>query len=135
MRVSLIQRSIDCMSPERNRVLSEEWIAKCVGSHLVVLPETFTTGFCIDPERDAERGGDTLNWMQSMAQRYGLVLAGGVAVEEQGRFYNRLYVVSPDGSYTKYDKHHLFSMAGEEVLYSAGEERVIVEIEGVRILC
>lgn len=134
MRVSLIQRSIDYMSPERNRVLAEEWIAKCVGSRLVVLPETFTTGFCTDPESSAERGEVTLAWMQSMAAKYEVILAGSVAVEVEGHYFNRMYVVNPDGSFTKYDKHHLFSMAGEERQYSVGEERVVVEIDGVRIL-
>jgi predicted amidohydrolase len=51
-----------------------------------------------------------------------------------GRYYNRLYFVKPDGSYTQYDKRHLFSYAGEDKTYTAGNKRVIVEYSGFRIL-
>lgn len=109
-------------------------IAQCATSRLVVLPEMFTTGFCTDPRVGAESGEQTLAWMQQMASRYGVALAGSVAVELDGDYYNRLYVVEPDGRYSKYDKRHLFTFAGEHHNYKAGDQRGIVEIEGVRIL-
>ncbi|MFI3288591.1 MAG: nitrilase-related carbon-nitrogen hydrolase [Rikenellaceae bacterium] len=132
MKVSLVQSSVEWLQPEQNRVAAEGWIAKCSGSDLVVFSEMFTTGFCMNPESCANN--ETLEWMVSMAKRYGVALAGSVAVEETRSYYNRLYVVGKDGPYKKYDKRHLFTFAGEQNGYRAGEERVVVEIEGVRIL-
>ncbi len=134
MKVSLIQRSIEWLSPERNRSVAEEWIAKCVGSDLVVLPEVFATGFCLDPEQSAASGAATFEWMKDMAQRHNIHLAGSVAVKDGGNYYNRLYVTHPDGSFDKYDKHHLFTFSGENKHYTAGNQRVVIEIGGVRIL-
>ncbi len=134
MRVSLLQRTIEWCAAENNRNRAEEWIARCSQSQLVVLPEMFTTGFCTDPSLSAESGEPTLAWMCLMAKKYNLTLVGSVAIEQDGRYFNRLYVVRPDGSSTKYDKRHLFSFAGEDKNYTAGSERVVVEIEGVRTL-
>lgn len=134
MKLSLIQSSIEWLSPARNRAAAERWIAASVGSSLVVLPEMFATGFCVDAVCCADGGGQTLDWMRLMALRYGVVLAGSVAVEERGRFYNRLYVVRPEGAVESYDKRHLFSFAGEQRSYEAGERRVVVDVDGVRVL-
>ncbi len=103
---------------------------------LIVLPEMFTTGFATEPQGAAEPDGGaaTLDWMRSVAARTGAAVAGSVAVEERGRFYNRLYFVRPDGVCDHYDKRHLFSFAGENARYTAGTERVVVEWRGWRIL-
>jgi predicted amidohydrolase len=72
--------------------------------------------------------------MKRMSAEADAAIAGSVAVEEQGRYYNRFYFVKPDGSVTYYDKRHLFTYGGEHLRFTAGEERVIVEWRGVRIL-
>ncbi len=61
-------------------------------------------------------------------------VAGSVAVEENGRYFNRFYFARPDGTYTQYDKRHLFSFAGEHERYTPGSERVVVCWRGWRIL-
>ncbi|MFR9534604.1 MAG: amidohydrolase [Rikenellaceae bacterium] len=134
MKISLLQRSIEWLAADTNRAKAEEWIAKCTDSKLVVLPEMFTTGFCTDPKCGAESGEVTLKWMQEMAAKYATCLAGSVAVEAHGDYFNRFYFVRPNGEYAKYDKRHLFTFAGEHLKYKAGDERVIVEVEGIRIL-
>ncbi len=136
MIISLIQCHIEWMQQERNRAIAEEHIAKCIGSDLIVLPEMFTTGFCVDPKGQAEREleGETTSWMAEMARLSKAAIAGSVMVEHEGRYYNRLYLVKPCGQVTKYDKRHLFSFANEEAHYESGTERVIIEIEGVKIL-
>ena len=64
----------------------------------------------------------------------GAAIAGSIATEEEGVFYNRFYFVTPEGDYAQYDKHHLFTYGGEHKRYQAGQERVVVEYMGVRIL-
>ncbi len=134
MKVSLVQRSIEWLDFKKNWADAEKYIAECADSQVVVLPEMFSTGFCMEPEKSAVGGAETLGWMQEMAKKYSVNLLGSVAVEEDGAYYNRFYIVRPSGEFTKYDKRHLFTFAGEDKRYKAGNERVIVEVEGVRIL-
>lgn len=104
---------------------------------LILLPEMFTTGFCVDPSQMAESiddGKQAVEWMRRMAGRYDAAVAGSVAVADGGRYYNRLCFVRPDGGVEYYDKRHLFGMGGEKEHYTAGQRRVIVEWRGVRIL-
>ena len=54
-------------------------------------------------------------------------------MEENGNYYNRLYFVFPDGNFKKYDKRHTFTLAKEDLTYTAGKERLIVEYKGWKI--
>lgn len=47
---------------------------------------------------------------------------------------NRFLLVQPDGVTFRYDKRHLFRMADEHRHYQAGQERVVVDWRGWRIL-
>lgn len=101
---------------------------------LFVLPEMFSTGFCMDASEIADAQSETLAWMQSFAHKKNTAIAGSVSVKENDKYYNRFYFVQPDGSYDFYDKRHLFSYSGEDQVYTQGKERKIVEYKGFRIL-
>ena len=104
---------------------------------LIVLPEMFTTGFCVDPSHAADvidDGAAAVAWMRRMAERYDAAVTGSVAVADGERYFNRMYFVRPDGGVEYYDKRHLFAMGGEADHYTAGRRRVVVEWRGVRIL-
>ena len=134
MKTVILQRDIAWADPEENCRRAEEAIGRHEGADLYVLPEMFSTGFCTQPEGIAEREGYTLAWMKQMATRTGAAIAGSVATEEEGKYYNRFYFVKPDGTVTHYDKKHLFTYGGEHLRFTPGTERVIVEWKGVRIL-
>lgn len=103
------------------------------GADLFVLAETFATGFMT--EGALADGNTILNWMKREAQRLDAAIAGSVAFSDnEGQARNRLFFVRPDGTYDYYDKHHLFSMAGETATYVAGQQRVVVAWLGVRML-
>lgn len=103
-------------------------------SDLIVLPEMFTTGFTMNPEKLAEEHeGEGLQWMKKKAAELKRVICGSIAVKDNGKYYNRFYWVRPDGSYEFYNKRHLFRMAGEDKHYTAGDKRVIVELKGWKI--
>jgi predicted amidohydrolase len=134
MRLLLLQTDITWGDREANLGRAARMIASSPCADLVVLPEMFTTGFAMEPNGIAESDGETLCWMQATATRTGAAIVGSVAIEQSGRFYNRLFFVRPDGSYEWYDKRHLFSYAGEDREYTSGVERVVVEWTGFRIL-
>jgi len=123
-------------NPELNRENAEEAIKSSPDSDLYVLPEMWSTGFVTNPEGIAEpEDSDSLEWMKDMASMTSAAIAGSIAVRcADGTFRNRFYFVKPSGEVTYYDKHHLFTYSGEHLRYKAGEERVIVEWEGVRFL-
>lgn len=134
MRVVLLQMEIVWGNAVANMQHAEQMMEHQKEVDMFVLPEMFTSGFCMEPERIADGQGITLRWMQRMAREHDAAVAASVAVAENGLFFNRFYFVRPDGSYESYDKHHLFSYGGENRCYTAGKERVIVTYKGWRIL-
>lgn len=115
---------------------AEELIKSQPGADIYVLPEMFTTGFCMEPSRIAEpMEGPTLAWMRRVASETDAAIVGSVAtIAPEGGYKNRMYFVEPDGKVFHYDKRHLFSYSGEDKHYEAGHERVIVTFRGVRFL-
>lgn len=105
-----------------------------IKADLYLLPEMFSTGFCMEAEEIADRHEETLQWMKSFALKKNAAVSGSVSVYEDENFYNRMYFVQPDGSFAKYDKRHLFSFSGEDKIYSPGNERVVVIYKGIRFL-
>lgn len=101
---------------------------------LVVLPEMFATGFCMDTAELAPYAPKCLEWMQKKASELQAALCGTMIVKDGDNFFNRSYFVYPDQSFKFYDKKHLFSYAKENLYYSSGNKRVIVEYKGWRIL-
>ncbi len=101
---------------------------------LFLLPEMFSTGFYMKPDEVADEQQESLSWMISFAKAKNAAVAGSASVKENGKFYNRFYFVKPDGSFHFYDKKHLFTYSGEDKVYTAGNNRVIVEYLGFRLL-
>ncbi|WP_348813112.1 nitrilase family protein [Flavobacterium maritimum] len=135
MKVALIQSSIMWENPKLNRKYFEEAINGIVGRvDLVVLPEMFTTGFTMNPEQLAETmQGETIVWLQTLAKVQKCAITGSLIVEEDGGFYNRLLFVFPSGEMQYYDKKHLFTLAGEDRIYSRGSQKIIIEYLGWKI--
>ena len=110
MRVVILQQDIAWADPAENVRQAEAAIDRRPGADLYVLPEMFTTGFATHPEGVAEKAdSETLRWMVRKAAACRAAVAGSLAVEDGGRYYNRLYFVHPDGRVETYDKRHLFT--------------------------
>ena len=135
MKIVVLQRDIVWAQPAENCRRCSDAIDRNPGADLYVLPEMFSTGFCTNPVGIAETtDSDTLKWMKAVAAEKDAAIAGSVAVTDGDNFFNRFYFVKPDGSVTHYDKKHLFTYGGEHHRFTPGEERVVVEWRGVRIL-
>lgn len=135
MNILLLQTDIIWQKPEQNRAHVKEMIDTLPEADMIILPEMFTTGFCMTPKDIAEEAdAETLPWLRAIAKEKKVAIGGSVATTQDGKYFNRFYFVKPDGEYTIYDKKHLFSYAGENNEYTPGQERTIVEYNGVRIL-
>ncbi len=134
-RLSIVQQSLAWHDPEANRARFAAVLAPLAGAtDLVILPEMFTTGFTMKPESFAEAAaGATREWLLEQARVLDAAVGGSVAVNDDGRYYNRFMLAIPGGPTYWYDKRHLFRMAGEHRKYSGGDHALIIEWRGLRI--
>jgi omega-amidase len=101
---------------------------------IIVLPETFTSGFSNAALDQAETmAGETVEWLQSMAASCNCAITGSVQIREGEKVFNRMLWAMPDGRIQSYDKRHLFRMANEHQRYAAGTDRISIEYKGWRI--
>jgi omega-amidase len=103
-------------------------------TQIVILPEMFSTGFSMKPALLAEEmNGTTVEWMKQISAQHKMILTGSVIIKEEGKFYNRLIWMLPNGQFAYYDKRHLFAFAGEDEHYSPGHKRFIASVNGWKI--
>jgi omega-amidase len=101
---------------------------------LIVLPEMFSTGFSMNPQKCAEAmDGASMRWLSAKAKELKSVITGSLLITENKQYYNRLIMMYPDGSYRQYDKRHLFRLAGENEIYTAGNTKFVTEVNGWKI--
>lgn len=132
LKVAILQADLAWENPEKNiDYFTKEIMLLPETVDLIVLPEMFTTGFSMNAEPLAETNkGKSLSWMQEMAKTKNACITGSLIIENDGKYYNRLYWVFPDYTYQSYDKKHLFTLAKEEKTYSAGDQKLIVHYKG-----
>ncbi|MBW1649925.1 MAG: amidohydrolase [Deltaproteobacteria bacterium] len=101
---------------------------------LILLPEMFTTGFTMNAPKLAESmEGETVDWLKKKSKEKKADIAGSLIIKEKEKFFNRLVWADPNGKIIIYNKKHLFSIAGEDKIYTCGTEKAIVNIKGWRI--
>lgn len=135
MKVALVQSSIVWENPKSNRNFYEEKIhALTEQVDLIVLPEMFTTGFTMNPSVVAETmQGETVQVLRSLAKAKKCAITGSLIIKEGKNFFNRLVFVFPNGELQFYNKRHLFTLAGEDKVYTPGKEKLIVDYLGWKI--
>jgi len=135
LRISLVQGATLWHDPAGNREYYGDLIAPLHGTtDLVLLPETFTSGFSNEAIADAETmDGPTVAWMREQARKLDAAVTGSVQLRTEHGVFNRLLWATPDGGLEHYDKRHLFRYAKEHERYAAGNERLTVEWKGWRI--
>ena len=135
LKISLVQGATRWHDAAANRDYYGARVRQAAGSDLIVLPETFLSGFSNDTQASAgTMDGEGVRWLRALATEVDAVICGSLAIRDNGIVYNRLLWVRPDGSYQQYDKRHLFRMAGEHTRYGGGNQRLVVELNGWRIL-
>lgn len=135
LKISIIQSKLYWENRNENlKMFSEKIVAIKEQTDLIVLPEMFTTGFSMNPEKLFDTmEGETIQWMKRESAKKKCVITGSFICEVNGKYFNRLIWMRADGSYEWYDKRHLFRMAEEDKHYTAGEKKLIVELNGWKI--
>ncbi|MFZ4543035.1 MAG: amidohydrolase [Saprospiraceae bacterium] len=135
MKVALVQSDLVWEDKMANLTHFEEVIRGITEKvDIIVLPEMFTTGFSMNVAQLAEPTvASTMLHLVSWAEHADAAICASFIAEEEGKYYNRLIWVQPDGEYCHYDKKHLFGLADEPKHYTAGTERLIIEWRGWRI--
>ncbi|QEC53660.1 putative amidohydrolase [Anseongella ginsenosidimutans] len=135
LRITLIQTSLHWENIPANLAMLDKKLKGLENTtDLVILPEMFSTGFSMRPEKLAEApGGLTTQWMAEKARGLNAVITGSIIVRDQGRYFNRLIWMRPDGACETYDKKHLFGLGEETSYYTAGSKKLITGIKGWKV--
>lgn len=135
LNITLIQADLRWEDPDGNRTHFDQLLKEVPsGTDLVLLPETFNTGFPVNPLKLAEtHSGPTMNWLRTKANELNAVVCGTMLFHVDGHYHNSLVWMRPDGSYELYHKRHTFAIGGEKDPIEPGTESLIVTLNGWKI--
>jgi omega-amidase len=136
MKVTIVQSNTRWEDKPANFRNIENLLGNISGkTDLVVLPEMFTTGFSLNAEKLSEElYGETFDWMINLSQAGNFAVCGSYIVRSVDKYYNHFTFVTPQKEYFSYDKRHLFSLAGENEVYTGGENRMVFVYNKFRFL-
>jgi len=134
LAVSLLQAHLFWEDKTKNFAAFEQAIGMIPGeTQVIVLPEMFATGFSMNPALAEGMDGTTLKWLKIQAANSGKIITGSIMIREKEKIFNRLVWMLPNGTFYHYDKRHLFGFGGEDAIFSPGEKRLIVQVNGWKI--
>ena len=135
LTLTLIQSDIHWENVDANLAMFQEKIESIhKKSHIIILPEMFSTGFANQSTHLAESmDGKTVEWMKAIAIKKKSIITGSVMIKEDGNIYNRLIWMLPNGEHYQYDKRHLFSYADEDQQFTTGHKRLIASVNGWKL--
>lgn len=136
LRITLLQTDIVWEDKQTNLRRFHERLCALRGmTEIIVLPETFSTGFSMNVSVLAEpTNGTTITTLKNWAKEFDIAIAGSYIAQDKGEYYNRGFFLMPDGQACFYDKRHLFRMGGEAEVFTSGNKRPIIHYRGWNIL-
>lgn len=135
LKIAFIQTDLVWENPAQNRINFTNKVTGILETiDLIILPEMFTSGFTMNAASVSETmNGETISWMQKMAQLKNAAITGSLVITEKDHFYNRLLFVHPNGEVEHYDKKHTFTLAGEHKVFESGNKQLSVKFMGWNI--
>ena len=139
MKISCLQMDMKLGCPQENFKKAEVLIKRAVndGADILVLPETWNTGFF--PKENLKQlccndGKEVKEVIASLADKYTVyIVAGSVSNLKDGKVYNTAYVFERNGRcVASYDKTHLFTPMGEDKFYTYGDGFCTFTLDGVK---
>ena len=137
MKVYCVQPDLAWHDAAANRATVEAMIrqAEPDAGSLVVLPETFASGFTSDVAAGTDSpDGETAAWLAASAREIGCTLVGGViTTAADGRGENVAVVASPAGEVGRYAKRHCLPIGGESRHFNPGRGHLSFDCAGLRV--
>ena len=133
LKIALVQSDLSWEDPEKNIASFSEIIAKQIHFpvDIIFLPEMFNTGFSINHSKWAEEmNGPSVQFLQETAHERKCRIITSLFIHEGENLFNRLVIVSPDGSCHYSDKRHLFRLSEEYKFLNPGKNKIIEDIQG-----
>ena len=135
IKITIVQSDIIWENKTANLIKYDNVLSKITEeTDLIVLPEMFSTGFLMNPEKFSENTeGEAFTWLKNKSVEKNCVITGSIITKDNNKYYNRLIWFEPNGNSDFYDKRHLFSFAGEDKHYTSGNKLLIKEIKSWKI--
>jgi predicted amidohydrolase len=142
MRIAAVQHDIVWNDRAANFAHLTPMIAGAVaaGAELVLLSETFSTGFSVDtPDFGEPEAGPSSTFLVEQAALHGAWVCGSCpeipadAPPDDQRPYNSFVLAGPDGTVHRYRKIHPFTYGGEDKHVRPGTDLITVDIGGLRV--
>jgi len=135
MRIAAVQHDIVWEDRDANFARLAPQVARAVGAgaELVLLTETFSTGFSMTPGIGEPEGGPSSQFLAAQAAEHGVWVAGTCPeIDTDGELpYNSFVLAGPDGTAHRYRKLHPF--ASERDRFRSGEGPVTVQVGDLRV--
>lgn len=137
-RVALVQPHLVWEDVKANLSAFEKRVRQCKNCDIIVFPELFTSGCEMKKKskEEAVRSKDKVasyypaifRKMKKWAKQSNALVIGSTIYKEDGKYYNRLLAVFPDGQFQYYDKHNCFKKGS----FSPGDRQLIFNWRGHR---
>ena len=130
--VSLLQYDISWMDKSTNFHKIRSICSTLKNTDLICLPEMFQTGFSVEnPEQAEANGGESLEFMHSLATEHNAVVAGSLMFKDDQEVVNRMILMGVNGVLGHYDKRQLFGLSDEGQHFKAGTANTDVQLKKV----
>ncbi|MCF6735798.1 nitrilase-related carbon-nitrogen hydrolase [Blastococcus sp. KM273129] len=137
MRVAAVQHDIVWEDREANFARLARQVARAAGAgaELVLLTETFSTGFSMTPGIGEPEDGPSAAFLAAQAAEHRVWIGGSCPEIAPGEElpYNSFVLAGPDGATHRYRKLHPFTHGGEHERFRAGDGPVTLTLGGLRI--
>jgi len=135
LRISLVQTKQYWEDKKQNFEHFEKLLQGAEPTDVLIFPEMFHTGFTMNTNAMSETmSGEGMHWLTTTANSLNTAVVASLIIKEEGKFFNRMVFIEPNGSVHSYDKRKLFTLAKEDQHYSPGKENTIVTYKGWKIL-
>ncbi len=129
--LNIFQIEIAWENPTANLEHLTKQIEGLSDGEIILLPETFATGFTMNIAAAQNMDGQIVQWMKKHSANR--VVCGSVFIKDDSGIFNR-FIWCENGQVTyTYDKAHLFGLGGEHKLFNAGTKQITIEYKGWRI--
>ncbi len=140
MKIAALQYNIAWANKPANYATVERYAQEASENQavLMILPEMFAAGFCMDTSYTAEPAdGDTPSFIRTLAKKHHIAVIGGyVQTRPDDLPHNVALVCDAQGKdIACYSKIHLFSYAGEDKVHGKGTDPVVFNLAGVNVAC